>query len=70
MLLDAFVVRVIVAPALIALIGDRYWWMPRGLEWLPWIDIEGPAPTESHATPGAQRPARRDAVPEVEGGEP
>ena len=43
-LLDAFVVRVIVAPALIALIGERYWWMPRWLEWLPRIDIEGRAP--------------------------
>jgi putative drug exporter of the RND superfamily len=40
-LLDAFVVRVIVAPAMISLIGDRYWWMPRWLEWLPRIDIEG-----------------------------
>ena len=29
---------------MIALIGDRYWWMPRWLEWLPRIDIEGPAP--------------------------
>jgi RND superfamily putative drug exporter len=43
-LLDAFVVRVIVAPALIALIGESYWWMPRWLEWLPRIDIEGRAP--------------------------
>jgi RND superfamily putative drug exporter len=43
-LLDAFVVRVIVAPAMISLIGDRYWWLPRWLEWLPRIDIEGRAP--------------------------
>lgn len=48
-LLDAFVVRVVVAPALIALIGDRYWWMPRWLEWLPRIDIEGPAARPSEA---------------------
>ena len=43
-LLDAFVVRVMVAPAMISLIGDRYWWLPRWLEWLPRIDIEGRAP--------------------------
>jgi RND superfamily putative drug exporter len=43
-LLDAFVVRVVVAPAMISLIGDRYWWLPRWLEWLPRIDIEGRAP--------------------------
>ena len=42
-LLDAFVVRVIVAPATIALIGPRYWWMPAWLEWLPRVTIEGPA---------------------------
>lgn len=53
-LLDAFVVRVVVAPAMIALIGDRYWWMPRWLEWLPRIDIEGPAPETA---------GREDALP-------
>lgn len=42
-MLDAFMIRVIVAPALIALIGDRYWWLPRWLEWLPRIHIEGHA---------------------------
>ncbi len=42
-LLDAFIVRVVVAPATIGLIGDRYWWMPRWLEWLPRVNIEGPA---------------------------
>ena len=40
--LDAFIVRVVVSPATIALIGDRYWWMPHWLEWLPRINIEGP----------------------------
>ena len=72
-LLDAFVVRVIVAPALIALIGDRYWWMPRWLEWLPRIDIEGPAPADGDAAPTGRTAlgaARRDAVPEVEGSTP
>jgi len=33
-----------VAPAMISLIGDRYWWLPRWLEWLPRIDIEGRSP--------------------------
>jgi RND superfamily putative drug exporter len=51
-LLDAFVVRVVVAPAMIALIGERYWWLPRWLEWLPRIDIEGKAPEVSPESPG------------------
>ncbi len=41
-LLDAFVVRTVIAPAMIALIGERFWWMPRWLEWLPRIGVEGP----------------------------
>ncbi len=58
-LLDAFVVRVIVAPAMISLIGDRYWWLPRWLEWLPRIDIEGRAPA---AEVGARARARADGA--------
>ncbi len=42
-LLDAFVVRTLIAPATIALIGERFWWMPRWLEWLPHVGVEGPA---------------------------
>lgn len=34
-LLDATVVRTVIAPATIALIGDRYWWLPVWLRWLP-----------------------------------
>ena len=57
-LLDAFVVRTVVAPAMIALIGERFWWMPRWLEWLPRIGVEGPAPDKAPGTedePGAQK---------------
>ncbi len=60
-LLDAFVVRVIVAPAMIALIGERYWWMPRWLEWLPRIDIEGR--TKAPQAPGQERVAAGAAKP-------
>ena len=59
-LLDAFVVRTVVAPAMIALIGERFWWMPRWLGWLPRIGVEGPAPDEEPAPPkGKAGPARR-----------
>ena len=37
--LDATVVRTVVAPAMIALIGDRYWWLPRWLQWLPRVGV-------------------------------
>jgi RND superfamily putative drug exporter len=53
-MLDAFVVRTVIAPAMIALIGERFWWLPRWLEWLPRIGVEGPAPEKdaAGATPG------------------
>lgn len=43
-LIDAFVVRMTLIPALMALLGARAWWLPRWLEHvLPDADIEGEA---------------------------
>ncbi|WP_438354154.1 efflux RND transporter permease subunit [Microbacterium sp. CJ88] len=41
---DAFLVRMTLVPAVMALLGDRAWWMPRWLDRvLPHFDIEGEA---------------------------
>ncbi|GAA2118343.1 MMPL family transporter [Actinomadura napierensis] len=41
---DAFVVRMAIAPAVLALLGRRAWWLPRSLNRvLPNVDIEGEA---------------------------
>lgn len=41
-LIDAFVVRMTLIPALLALLGERAWWLPRPLGWLlPRVDLEG-----------------------------
>jgi RND superfamily putative drug exporter len=41
---DAFIIRMIVVPAVIALMGDKAWWMPAWLEKIvPNVDIEGAA---------------------------
>jgi putative drug exporter of the RND superfamily len=41
-LLDATVVRIVLLPALMLLLGDRVWWLPRSLEQaLPKIDLHG-----------------------------
>jgi len=43
-LLDATVVRMLLVPATMELLGDRNWWLPRWLDrLLPRIDVEGPA---------------------------
>ncbi|MFE9726504.1 MMPL family transporter [Streptomyces sp. NPDC005794] len=39
---DAFVVRMAIVPAVLALLGKRAWWLPRGLDRvLPDVDVEG-----------------------------
>ena len=38
---DASIVRIVLVPASMRLMGDTNWWFPRWLEWLPRFDIEG-----------------------------
>ncbi|MCJ1707742.1 MMPL family transporter [Microbacterium sp. VKM Ac-2923] len=41
---DAFLVRMTLVPAVLALLGDKAWWMPRWLDrLLPKLDVEGEA---------------------------
>ncbi len=47
--LDATVVRSVLVPASMALLGDRNWYLPRWLSWLPDFRVEGPAVTGSRA---------------------
>lgn len=51
-LLDAFVVRMAVVPAVLALLGDRAWWLPTWLDRiLPRVDVEGEALTRGADSP-------------------
>ena len=39
---DAFIVRMTIVPAVMALVGHRAWWLPRWLDRvLPDVDVEG-----------------------------
>ena len=40
-LIDAIVVRMVIMPSALALLGARAWWLPRWLAWLPRVDVEG-----------------------------
>jgi uncharacterized membrane protein YdfJ with MMPL/SSD domain len=40
-LLDATVIRGVLLPASMTLLGDRNWWLPRSLGWLPRAEPEG-----------------------------
>ncbi|AQS71044.1 MMPL family transporter [Streptomyces pactum] len=61
-LLDAFVVRMAIVPAVLALLGERAWWLPKWLDRiLPRVDVEGEAltrPTEPEAEPAEKDLAR------------
>jgi len=39
--LDATIVRSILVPSAMKLLGDRNWYLPKWLQWLPKIDVEG-----------------------------
>ena len=56
--LDATVVRMVLVPATMSLLGDLNWWMPRWLDrLLPRIDHEAPAPVLPEAAlPEAPEP--------------
>jgi RND superfamily putative drug exporter len=39
LLFDATVIRVVVLPSVMRLLGERAWYLPRALAWLPRIEI-------------------------------
>jgi putative drug exporter of the RND superfamily len=42
LLLDATIIRTVLLPSMLALLGDRAWYLPRWLEWLPHVEVERP----------------------------
>ncbi|MFC8824236.1 MMPL family transporter [Streptomyces sp. NPDC057137] len=56
---DAFVVRMTIVPAVLALLGDKAWWMPRWLNKIvPNVDVEGEALGQGQ--PGRPLPGHLD----------
>ena len=51
-LIDATIVRMILVPAIMSLLGDRAWWIPRWLDKvLPNFELEGPTPNAPAPAP-------------------
>ncbi|HSC92068.1 MAG TPA: MMPL family transporter [Gaiellaceae bacterium] len=51
LLLDATIVRSILVPAAMTVLGERNWYLPRWLQWLPHVEVEGhEGPREAPAT--------------------
>jgi RND superfamily putative drug exporter len=53
---DAVIIRCLLVPALMELLGRRAWWLPRWLEWMPRVAIEAPERETGEGGPSA-RPA-------------
>ena len=51
LLLDATIVRSILVPAAMTLLGERNWYLPGWLEWLPHVEVEGHEPDEATPVP-------------------
>ncbi|MGH9210838.1 MAG: MMPL family transporter [Acidimicrobiales bacterium] len=59
-LLDATIVRMLLVPATMELLGDRNWWLPRWLDRiLPNIDVEGHEPPEDDQPSERERQLER-----------
>ncbi|MEX0674143.1 MAG: MMPL family transporter [Gaiellaceae bacterium] len=56
LLIDATLVRSVLVPAVMQLLGEWNWYLPRWLGWLPHLEVEGP-----HTRPIGSQPARADA---------
>ena len=53
-LIDATIVRAVLLPATMKLLGDWNWYLPRWLEWLPRLGVDEPEPgSVAEATPAS-----------------
>jgi len=73
-LIDATVVRTIVVPAAMELLGERNWYLPSWLRWIPNVSVEGhayeaPAPQEQEAPRQRREPGLVTPRPSLEGAE-
>jgi putative drug exporter of the RND superfamily len=63
LLLDATVIRSVLMPATLAILGDRGWWLPPWLGWLPRLTVEGPAANRARkASELSSEPGREASV--------
>jgi RND superfamily putative drug exporter len=77
-LIDATVVRTIIVPAAMELLGERNWYLPRWLRWIPDVSVEGhayapPMADDTEAHKDSRHPRHEPGVvlprPSLEGAE-
>jgi len=66
-LIDATIVRMVLVPATMELLGDANWWFPKWLRWLPQLHVEGTAHSIEVLHPDAASIATTTADEEARG---
>ena len=56
-LIDATIIRGVLLPATMKLLGDWNWYLPKWLEWLPRVTPEAPAPAPRRRAPRSPSPS-------------
>jgi putative drug exporter of the RND superfamily len=67
-LIDATIIRTVLVPSAMVLLGDRNWYMPAWLRWLPDLRVEG-APRTQAAAPTSDTGFETAPAPVIGGGE-
>jgi uncharacterized membrane protein YdfJ with MMPL/SSD domain len=57
LLLDATLIRTVVLPSSLTLLGERSWYLPKWLEWLPHLEVEPTGSAADHVNDRAGRGA-------------
>jgi RND superfamily putative drug exporter len=61
LLIDATIIRSVVLPSAMKLLGDWNWYLPRALEWLPRLQVEsGSRDRGSPSLPALESSGRSD----------
>ena len=58
LLIDATIIRSVVLPSVMTLLGDRNWYFPGWLEWIPHLEVEGHTAPESNTAPSTSKGVR------------
>jgi RND superfamily putative drug exporter len=53
LLIDATIVRLVLLPAVLAVLGERTWYLPRWLGWLPHLEVDPPSRNPQGRIPAA-----------------
>ena len=51
LILDATLIRLVVLPSTLSMLGQRSWYLPRWLDWLPRLQVEPPETAPSFEDP-------------------